>query len=476
MAITVNNTLPNDWNESNTYHEGDLVVYAYIIYRCTQTSTNNRPDISKDYWQPLEIYLKDATVMDHGQYSGDEEFWNRDNIYIDSAGWVYVNNENTGINVRGPAGTTHVDFNTLTPAQKEEIRGPQGNEGPQGPVGPAGPQGPMGEVDLTPEQVAALKGEDGKSTYEIWLEEGHTGTPADFLAWVRDGQMLIDDELNLYSENPVQNKIITQNLQTFRNNLTELVNQINIRLTNLENRLKYEYQGDTKYFKFGITTEGKYGYFYNNTSTLIPFDHTNTDSLISDQTEINNGNFLGSLAESGILQQDSNVNEATVINEPATAVSIDDMFHTRIYIYKDGIFHTDLGGFTLNGMYYNASNPADSRNLTSNGEAVGEGIVITGEQLGNLNGRITFVVNIPGGEGNILYDIGIFNNTVTLPEVIENKTNVIEYHRGSYSATSQYPLTYALLVNGGKGIYFGSWLNQTITEPISYKINEIYID
>ena len=49
MAITVNNTLPNDWNENNTYHEGDLVVYAYIIYRCTQTSTNNRPDISKDY-------------------------------------------------------------------------------------------------------------------------------------------------------------------------------------------------------------------------------------------------------------------------------------------------------------------------------------------------------------------------------------------------------------------------------------------
>ena len=152
MPITINRTLPNEWDETKTYYEGDTVIWLNIIYRCLQTSINNPPDIFTDYWKPLDIYTKDASVMDDGN-SGDAEFWQRDRIYIDTAGFVYVNNENTGINVRGRDGQTTISFDELTPEQLEQIRGPRGYIGPQGIQGETGPQGPMGEVTLTPEQV-----------------------------------------------------------------------------------------------------------------------------------------------------------------------------------------------------------------------------------------------------------------------------------------------------------------------------------
>ena len=47
------------------------------------------------------------------------------------------------------------------------VQGPPGAQGPQGPQGPAGANGTIGV--------------DGKSAYEIWLEEGNTGTEQDFL-------------------------------------------------------------------------------------------------------------------------------------------------------------------------------------------------------------------------------------------------------------------------------------------------------
>lgn len=49
-----------------------------------------------------------------------------------------------------------------------EFSAPQGEKGEDGEQGPAGPTGATGD--------------DGKSAYEIWLENGHTGTEADFLA------------------------------------------------------------------------------------------------------------------------------------------------------------------------------------------------------------------------------------------------------------------------------------------------------
>ena len=52
-----------------------------------------------------------------------------------------------------------------------------GEQGPQGPQGIQGPAGPEGEQGL-----AGKDGADGLSAYQIWLDEGNTGTEADFLA------------------------------------------------------------------------------------------------------------------------------------------------------------------------------------------------------------------------------------------------------------------------------------------------------
>ena len=71
----------------------------------------------------------------------------------------------------GPAGPTGpkgadgtVEFDELTPEQIEELRGPQGEQGPTGPAGPTG-----------------ATGADGKSAYQVWLDQGNTGTEQDFL-------------------------------------------------------------------------------------------------------------------------------------------------------------------------------------------------------------------------------------------------------------------------------------------------------
>lgn len=79
--------------------------------------------------------------------------------------------------IRGPAG----------PQGETGAQGPQGPQGPQGDIGPQGPQGVQGPIgpqgekgadgtvsfdDLTDEQKASLKGQDGKPfTYDMFTEE-----------------------------------------------------------------------------------------------------------------------------------------------------------------------------------------------------------------------------------------------------------------------------------------------------------------
>lgn len=51
--------------------------------------------------------------------------------------------------------------------------GPPGPRGPKGDQGDPGPQGPAGKD--------GINGTNGKSAYQIWLDDGHTGTEQDFL-------------------------------------------------------------------------------------------------------------------------------------------------------------------------------------------------------------------------------------------------------------------------------------------------------
>ena len=72
--------------------------------------------------------------------------------------------------------------------------GPQGETGPTGPAGPSGPAGPAGQAGNDGQDGA--DGVDGLSAYQVWLNQGNTGTENDFLSSLEgnDGQdgLLID--------------------------------------------------------------------------------------------------------------------------------------------------------------------------------------------------------------------------------------------------------------------------------------------
>lgn len=82
------------------------------------------------------------------------------------------------------------------------IQGQRGETGPQGPRGEQGPIGPKGENgDVGPQGIQGVpgipgsKGENGKSAYEIWLEEGHTGTKTQFLESLKGESSKGNEEL-----------------------------------------------------------------------------------------------------------------------------------------------------------------------------------------------------------------------------------------------------------------------------------------
>ena len=62
-------------------------------------------------------------------------------------------------------------------------QGIQGEKGDKGDTGATGAQGPQGEQGIQGEKGET--GADGKSAYQIWLDNGNTGTEEDFLNWLK---------------------------------------------------------------------------------------------------------------------------------------------------------------------------------------------------------------------------------------------------------------------------------------------------
>lgn len=470
MPTTVNNTLPLNWDASISYNLGDEVSFGNnIIYRSLQGGNRNHiPSKSEEWWKPLDIYKKDETVMPHGDYSGDESFWERDNIYIDN-GWVYVNGENTGINVRGPGAST-VTFDELTPEQIEQLRGQRGPQGEQGPQGETGPEGPMGEVTLTPEQVAALKGDPGKSAYQVWLDNGHSGSEEDFLQWLRKVSIIIDDELLSNSPNPVANRAIYQAFMSYQTYLSRVVQEYASRVTALENRLKATYNNQEHDFIFGITDNGKYGYRQTYDTRVIPFDNTEVDVSQSDEIFASNlisdmqheqyildpvietiGNntptFLGTSMTRAISNKnDLDVNE-NLYSTIVTPQSFDEFANTKTYIYNHG---NDLT-YNVPGYQLYQMNELTSEILSKGQENI-EGIMLS-NKANNYGYKVTFKV-APYIEGTpINYEIGLASVDGTLPSIVSG-TKRIDYSRGSFDTETE--ISYLLTANTDRKVYFAS--------------------
>lgn len=359
MSTTINSTLPAEWSSTIVYNKDDTCYIGGIAYESlVDNNSNFVPPYNPGAWRALDIYTKDTTVMDNG-FSGEANMWERDQFRVDQSGWVYINNENTGINVKGA-----VQFSDLTPTQIEQLRGPegpQGLKGDKGDPGIQGPQGPEGSVSwdetLTPAHAAELKGEEGKSAYQSWLDQGHTGSEADFVVWMRDQAITVDQELNNTSINPVQNQAIYKTLFNQLSTYAAQIEDLQQRVATLESNLcTTVIENNTTYivpFKFGITTEGDYGYYKRNSSIITPFnaisDRNLQTSLMIENNQMNfnaeNVSGYSSLASQTVLgtnnyeptsldgvissistEQDSHVNSTTNPQEDIAAYDMQILF------------------------------------------------------------------------------------------------------------------------------------------------------
>ena len=156
---------------------GEQGLSAYELWK----KTNNRPD-----YATVEQFL--AELQGHPGTNGNNGL---------SAYEVWIKNGGQG---------SEQDFLNSLKGQKGD-KGDPGIAGPQGIQGVQGVPGPLGS-----------KGEDGKSAYEIWLEEGHTGTKTQFLESLKGESGKGNEELEQLTESISRylNKKNIQNDGTFK--------------------------------------------------------------------------------------------------------------------------------------------------------------------------------------------------------------------------------------------------------------------
>ena len=148
--------MANNWNTSTD----DYDIYG------SQGSPNSLPgspsvDASghltyDDYFFPMSTTPNSMMDQDPNNTGPTNDFWTDYPISIDINGYIFYNGENTGINVRGPAGTSAISWNDLTPAQKASLKGQDGQDGRNGTNGRDG-----------------TNGTDGADAYHVWLEDMH---------------------------------------------------------------------------------------------------------------------------------------------------------------------------------------------------------------------------------------------------------------------------------------------------------------
>lgn len=91
---------------------------------------------------------------------------------------VQVNVEVKPASLPGPKGDPF-EYEDFTPEQLEGLRGPQGIQGEKGDKGDTGERGPQGVQGIQGER--GPQGADGKSAYQIALDNGFEGTEAEWL-------------------------------------------------------------------------------------------------------------------------------------------------------------------------------------------------------------------------------------------------------------------------------------------------------
>ena len=125
---------------------------------------------------PKEV-LRNCSKFEVGVIAGNIHTTNIVEVYIDRTCY----NEDAEI----PDPTPSI-YDQIIEKLESIIKGGEGGEGGIGPQGPAGPQGPQGpEGPEGPQGPAGPKGNDGKSAYQIAVDEGYVGTESEWLATLK---------------------------------------------------------------------------------------------------------------------------------------------------------------------------------------------------------------------------------------------------------------------------------------------------
>ena len=94
-----------------------------------------------------------------------------------------------------------VEFEELTPEQIAMLKGNKGDKGDTGDAGAQGPQGEQGiqgaqgiQGETGPRGEKGDTGDDGDSAYELWIAAGNSGTLEDFLSYVNGEKVRVNQQ------------------------------------------------------------------------------------------------------------------------------------------------------------------------------------------------------------------------------------------------------------------------------------------
>lgn len=500
---TINNTYPESWDAETSYSIGQYVTYGSIIYRSLQNNNLNKiPFLQSEYWKAIDAFSKDASVMDD-DYSGDTGIWERDQLYIDEQGNVYINNEKTGINVKGPKGDPgNVDFSVLTPEQIAMLKGEKGEDGADGRDGKDGQNGKDG--------TDGQDGADGKSAYEVWLEyygyDPAEHSVLEFLRSITGPAATVDTEMDVTSPNPVANATLVTELTKMNTQLQNQINDLKSQIDNIVSKLTYPYNEETIWFDFGITSEGVYGYRKNNESQITPFDMPDEGVSYGQFTENTMGVFVGqygenvaqdgfstilSHAEFDATEIEKDVSEEAdgdnaIYGTDVTPLDFTDAFNLYYNIFNNGRFEryeysTNIVLYEME-YDYDLTQTSESAAVGDTEYIIGKPVIYSGlyttDTLNDYGSKIYFEVEPVTAGTTVNYQIGHstaqyiedeFHNLQwtggVLPSLISAGTKRIDYINGSFSE----PTVLSIDLKNNQGIYLGTYTN------IPFKIKRIYL-